>query len=772
MPNGIPIKPNTHFGYTVKASGKFGAIGNPYPVHGSLLLGTGSIEIYRYDASSGGYSHYGTSMAIKAAGSGTSNGISHSDGYGISHDLYQNVFVVGNSHFSGSYGAGVITGSCVDIYILNNSSSVSSVISDTLYSIGKIKSELGSSGNIVDSFAETVSVNDKYIVVGAKDALSYTGQVFVYSYNPSVNSIHPVLVGTITGTNANRKFGSTVRIDQNGSNSILVSEDSSLSNPKVYLYESESVGWSRTHTFSSITGSMNLPFDDVDAYGYAKNSQDGFGKSVQINGDTIVIGAPYDSTYYEYSTSTTKYAKGAVYIYRRTDCPSDYTITSSIYNDISASYWDLQTKYIGDVNTIKGNELGCSVDICDGMIIVGCIPSDYALLSDWSYFSSSISESYDDNGVICGEYVLFEHSGSNISPITFDLKKKEIGRPYVSYGNSVAISPTGVFIGSPFVSNAFNEINWVYGLEDEIADMKGYAYISTLSSLRTDYHAGNVFYKNGEVVFSNTGSQFTNMLKTDGTDIYKYDLSYKGNYTLNEKSIICTINPGEFNVSTNFTALNADDPVFDLNGDGECNFRDINLILLYITDINTPGAVDFSTDDTFWDDYVIETETERSLFNYYRKLYGYESDTLKVEYSQYYTKLVSLASNFDFDGDGKITINDAKILWKHFVNGLDLSSYQRLINPFSTRTTLTDVNSYLTSLTSKYATTNGIPVVKDEFSYYNQNTSVDITGSYLAPYITTIGLYQDTDLVAVAKLAFPVKNTGEYPLNFLIKWDV
>lgn len=55
--------------------------------------------------------------------------------------------------------------------------------------------------------------------------------------------------------------------------------------------------------------------------------------------------------------------------------------------------------------------------------------------------------------------------------------------------------------------------------------------------------------------------------------------------------------------------------------------------------------------------------------------------------------------------------------------------------------------------------------------YYN-SSSIDPTGSYLAPYITTIGLYdEDGDMVAIAKLPNPIKNLPDYDLNFLIRFD-
>ena len=57
----------------------------------------------------------------------------------------------------------------------------------------------------------------------------------------------------------------------------------------------------------------------------------------------------------------------------------------------------------------------------------------------------------------------------------------------------------------------------------------------------------------------------------------------------------------------------------------------------------------------------------------------------------------------------------------------------------------------------------------DDFEY---SGSIDPTGSYLAPYITTIGLYDDSlSLIAVAKLPQPIKSEPNYPINFIIRFD-
>ena len=58
------------------------------------------------------------------------------------------------------------------------------------------------------------------------------------------------------------------------------------------------------------------------------------------------------------------------------------------------------------------------------------------------------------------------------------------------------------------------------------------------------------------------------------------------------------------------------------------------------------------------------------------------------------------------------------------------------------------------------------------FDDYEASSSYDPTGSYLTTYVTSIGLYDDnSDLLAIAKVARPVKLLPDYPINFLIKID-
>ena len=64
------------------------------------------------------------------------------------------------------------------------------------------------------------------------------------------------------------------------------------------------------------------------------------------------------------------------------------------------------------------------------------------------------------------------------------------------------------------------------------------------------------------------------------------------------------------------------------------------------------------------------------------------------------------------------------------------------------------------------------PLKVGGFADYLYSGSVDPTGSYLAPYITTIALYDDElNMVAVAKLPQPIKSLPDYPVNFIVRFD-
>jgi hypothetical protein len=135
-------------------------------------------------------------------------------------------------------------------------------------------------------------------------------------------------------------------------------------------------------------------------------------------------------------------------------------------------------------------------------------------------------------------------------------------------------------------------------------------------------------------------------------------------------------------------------------------------------------------------------------------------------------QLNSLKENgLDIDGDGVVSANDAKLLARYFVGRQGKALTSGIINPLNStaiRKNAFEIVQYLDEKTGKYS---GREIIKD-FLDYEKNDLNDKKGSYLAPYATTIGLYDGNDLVMVAKLAKPVKIIPNYPINFLIKYDV
>lgn len=58
------------------------------------------------------------------------------------------------------------------------------------------------------------------------------------------------------------------------------------------------------------------------------------------------------------------------------------------------------------------------------------------------------------------------------------------------------------------------------------------------------------------------------------------------------------------------------------------------------------------------------------------------------------------------------------------------------------------------------------------FDQIDSSGSVDTTGSFLTPFITTIGLYDDdVQLIAVAKLPQPIKSLPNIDINFIVRFD-
>jgi hypothetical protein len=104
---------------------------------------------------------------------------------------------------------------------------------------------------------------------------------------------------------------------------------------------------------------------------------------------------------------------------------------------------------------------------------------------------------------------------------------------------------------------------------------------------------------------------------------------------------------------------------------------------------------------------------------------------------------------------------------------VDEDEFNTSTNPSAVNFTNLQNVQYNTSFEGiKRTSTYDAATIKSEFLEYEYSSSVDPTGSFIAPYVTTIGLYDENmDMVAVAKLATPIKSTPDLPVNFLVRID-
>jgi hypothetical protein len=677
----------------------------------------------------------------------------YGDSYGISVALSSSLIVIGCPfyYYSISSTSTILTGSCVDIYDIETYNS-----SSNKYPLYTITNSFDSTYS-TSTFGESVSIihsnklSSSVLVVGSSTANSNLGQVYIYTQSLSGNYLH---YQTLNGSITNGYFGGSLKIDPSGSNRIVVGNKSTGSAVYVYELNQSTNQWQLNDTldqYRTITGSLNF-IDTKPYFPGVQPSGSNYGNSVSIYGDTIIIGSPNDMYYYEWSGSTVLRNRGAVYFWKKCSDATD---------------WFLLDKSFGNENILESNNLGFSVGIYNNKAVATNVRDIRTYCTN--YIFNTLFKRYDCNPNdstidTLGQFVIYNQLTSSFSSSweieSVFTKKKQYGYPYSNFGYSSAIydkENTATIIGSPiFIYNPEQLTSSL--LDNSIYDsIKGYAYIYNFNDLVTDYHIGNVFYRDGKIILSNSGSIFDNLLKDRSNLLQsKYNIEYKSSVKIYEKQVLCRIESGEFNYSTNPTSLVPNTFDFDIDGNKYFNFTDLDLILKYIN-YQVNGSYN-------WWDYMTFTNEEQSLFNLYSVEYNISSS-----YTTNYTSLLS--SNyydFDIDGNNKVNLNDMYILWKYFNDNLNQTELFKYVEPKSSRKTVQQIVSYIEQKTGKF----GGKTIKRDFFEFNYSSSIDPTGSYLAPYITTVGLYSGADLVAVAKLGMPIKNTGELPLNIFVKWDI
>lgn len=802
---------NERYGTSVATNDNYVAVGNPPSFDFDPYEGfyrKGEVVLIKRDTFN---SNYSSSFHFTKSINGQ---IIYSDRFGESVDLSDYFLAVGNSVLSASAS----TGSFVDIYTIDSNYNVvnGKLVADDACVDENLNTQTFSNKPLTTltgskSFGTSVSITNRLLAVGAPSANNGRGKVYIYNFSASKYKLEAVLAPNTTLFPKQYGFGYSVSLDKKNQDRIVIGSNQ-LSQSNVYLYQSSSTGWGMRQYFSQVTGSLSVENSVFNWYPISLRDSS-YGHAVSIYNKIIVVGAPTDLKYYEYSGSTIQRQRGAFYVYSTNPC--DPKPTGS-YNLISKLY--------GDENTFKDNFLGTSVCVYDNNIIVGSpkryYPFSSLFLSGSLDFYENIADENDFGAsTFLGQVLYYSVTGSNLVKMTsypISKRKESDNSPFSAYGSAVSIygnnlavgSPTPLihdfYLNTPYITETGSLADAGYAktaslylegcdvtssvvlfqveqsvttstsapvyvaLCEEDANapytsIEGKVYIYNLSDLQTNFNVGNVFYNNNRIIINNTGSGLNLIGRNpeNPNEAYIY-MDYESQVQLHEKQYICTIEPGEFNISTNPTAVTGSIINYGIINKVNFDFNNLDLILRYINyKLTTPRS------EKWWNN-MVSGDSETSIFSYYSS--SYVSATGAVYQDNRLTeplKCILATKDYDVNGDGKVDFQDGNSIWKYFINNLTYQNYKNYINPASKRNTYDSLIKFLDTKTGK-----GNKVyIKPEFFEFNYSSSIDPTGSYLAPYITSVGLYNGSDLVAIAKLAQPIKNSGQLPINIAIKWD-
>jgi hypothetical protein len=616
---------------------------------------------------------------------------------------------------------------------------------------------------------------------------------------------------------------------------VVGSNQLSQSNVYLFFNSGSLNNWKLSQVLSQNTSSQyctiqNTNFELIPS-GSQVNSR--YGYSVSLYDTILAVGAPNDLVYWEYSGSNVLRQRGSVYVYNNQQCPDDVNSGFQLLNKLYGDDVTFKDNLFGYSVSVYNKKIliGSPKPYFpfSSLFISNSINYYDKTFNQYDFGESTycgqtllykVTESIV-NGKIFGSSLINQMTTDPIS------KRKEIGKPFTAYGYSVSVSDTNLVVGSPIplnddfylsaplitesgsksdltylrtssyqsddcyitssfvylqmedclscdgsvpISGAFSGAfsgacdNLIVFVDEQgeysyaASKIFGKSYIYDMSDLQTNFNVGNVFYNNNKLIINNTGSILNNLTldPTDTNNTYLY-MKYNSQITLHEKQYICSVEPGEFNVSTNPTAITSSAFDYGVINTETFNFDNLDIILRYI---NTRITVNNS--EKWWDNFV-SGDIDESIFNFYSSSYtNYQANRLTNELKSKCSTL-----NFDVNGDGPANYQDGTIIWKYFIQDFTINNYQNYLNPRCRRNNYNDMVSFLDQKTGKLIK----KFVKQEFFGYNYSSSLDPTGSYLAPYITSVGLYSGTELVAIAKLAQPIKNTGEIPINIVVKWD-
>ena len=286
-----------------------------------------------------------------------------------------------------------------------------------------------------DSFGYSVAIEDNLLVVGARyehggsagingdqsdNSVWRSGAAYVYTR--SGFNWTPALYLKASNPGDQDYFGESVAIDGNriivaapGEDSAATgingnqANDSAVSSGAVYVFELKGELWVQ------------------DAYIKASNTDIGdvFGRAIAIDGDTLVVGAPAESS------------SAAGVNSDQSDNSANWTGAAYVFVD-DGSIWSQQA-YLKASNAAAGDFFAQSVAVSGDRVVVGAPYEDSSTIG--------INNKKDNALMDAGAAYVFERTAGTWTETTF-LKASNTGQND-SFGHAVAISGSTVIVGAP-----------------------------------------------------------------------------------------------------------------------------------------------------------------------------------------------------------------------------------------------------------------------------------------------------------------------------------
>lgn len=350
-----------------------------------------------------------------------------------------------------------------------------------------------------DEMGSSVAIDADTAVSGIpyfeNSAASNSGAALVFVRSTRTWSEQQLIVPSYV--DANDQFGYSVALsgdtlvigspkeDSNstGISTLENSNDSAPDSGAVFVYTRSGSTWSLE---AYIKASNNMP-----------NNQ--FGYSVALDGDTLVVGAPFEDGNQTSVTNTdstasptdytSQYDSGAVYVFKR-----------------SGTTWT-QDAYIKSANNTGGFNFGKHLAIDGSTVVVGVPDEDSNQATITNGTTASSDTSLEDSGAA---FVYLKDGSGNWAQQAYI--KASNNDSYDSFGSAISISGDTVVIGAPNEDSNSQSISTSTSANDD-ESASGAAYVFTRS--------GSTWSLQAYIKGFNTGSGdlFANLVAVDGDDL-------------------------------------------------------------------------------------------------------------------------------------------------------------------------------------------------------------------------------------------------------------